>query len=79
MRFYRLLKNAAHSEVGTDRSLLQLLWPLMHEGPMRLRDLAEAKGSDASTVSRQAAQLVRAGLIRRDPDPYDRRACLVTP
>jgi DNA-binding MarR family transcriptional regulator len=78
MRFVRLLKSAAHNEVGMDRSLPQLLWPLMHEGPMRLRDLAEAKGSDASTVSRQVAQLVRTGLIRRDPDPYDRRACLVT-
>jgi DNA-binding MarR family transcriptional regulator len=78
IRFVRLVKTAAHNDVGLDRSLLHLLWPLMHEGPMRLRDLAEAKGSDASTVSRQAAQLVRSGLIRRDPDPYDRRACLVT-
>jgi DNA-binding MarR family transcriptional regulator len=78
MRFVRLLKTGAHTEAGMDRSLLHLLWPLMHEGPMRLRDLAEAKGSDASTVSRQAAQLVRSGLVRRDPDPYDRRACRVT-
>jgi DNA-binding MarR family transcriptional regulator len=77
MRFVRLLKSAAHGEVGADRSALLLLWPLVHDGPMRLRDLAEAKGSDSSTVSRQAAQLVRAGLIRRDPDPDDRRACLL--
>ncbi len=77
MRFVRLLKNAGHGETGPDRSALLLLWPLMHYGPMRLRDLAVAKGSDASTVSRQAAQLVRAGLIRRDPDPDDRRACLL--
>jgi DNA-binding MarR family transcriptional regulator len=78
MHFVRLMKSAAQTEVGMDRSLLLLLSPLLHEGPMRLRDLAEAKGSDASTVSRQAAQLVRAGLLRRDPDPMDRRACLVT-
>jgi DNA-binding MarR family transcriptional regulator len=77
MRFVRLLKMAAQGEVGLDRSLVMLLWPLLHEGPMRLRDLAEAKGSDASTVSRPPAQLVRAGLLRRDPDPADRRACLV--
>jgi DNA-binding MarR family transcriptional regulator len=74
-RFVRLLKAAAPTEAGQDRSALQLLSPLMHEGSMRLRDLAEAKGSDASTVSRQVAQLVRAGLIRRDPDPGDGRAC----
>jgi DNA-binding MarR family transcriptional regulator len=77
MRFVRVLKTTSHSEVGADRSALLLLWPLVHDGPMRLRDLAEAKGSDASTVSRQAAELVRAGLIRRDPDPDDRRACLL--
>jgi DNA-binding MarR family transcriptional regulator len=77
MRFVRLLKSATQSELGADRSQLLLLWPLMHDGPMRLRDLAEAKGSDASTVSRQAAQLVKAGLLRRDPDPLDRRACLL--
>lgn len=78
MRFVRLMKTGAQRDVGMDRSLLLLLSPLMHDGPMRLRDLAEAKGSDASTVSRQAAQLVRAGLIRREPDPADRRACRVT-
>src|SRR5262245_33317318 len=74
-RFVRLLKATAHTEAGHDRSALLLLSPLMYEGPMRLRDLAEAKGSDASTVSRQVAQLVRTGLIRRDPDPGDGRAC----
>ena len=53
-----------------------LLWPML-PGPMRLRDLAESKGVDASTVSRQVAQLVRAGFIRRDPDPDDGRAALL--
>ncbi len=75
MRFVRLLKASAGPEAGPDRSALLLLWPLMHAGPMRVRELAAARGSDASTVSRQAAQLVRAGLVRRDLDPDDRRAC----
>jgi len=77
MRFVRLLKASQTSLVGHDRSALQILFPLLHDGPMRLRDLAEHKGVDQSTVSRQAAQLVHNGLIRRDPDPADRRACLM--
>ena len=55
--------------------VVAILWPLRHDGPMRLRDLAERKGVDQSTVSRQISHLVGEGLVRRDPDPADRRAC----
>jgi len=41
---------------------------------MRVTDLAEVKQADPSTVSRQAAQLVKAGLARREADPVDGRA-----
>jgi DNA-binding MarR family transcriptional regulator len=75
-RFVRLLKAGAAKAAGQEQSSMQLLWPLLHEGPLRLRELAAAKGVDQSTVSRQAAQLVHAGLIRREPDPGDRRAHL---
>jgi DNA-binding MarR family transcriptional regulator len=51
-----------------------LLFPLRFLGPMRVTDLAEAKQADPSTVSRQAAQLVKAGLVRREADPEDGRA-----
>jgi DNA-binding MarR family transcriptional regulator len=51
-----------------------LLFPLCHQGPMRVTDLAELKGADPSTISRQAAQLVKAGLVRREADPGDGRA-----
>ena len=74
MRFVRLLKASAARQTTPDRSASLLLWPLLHEGPMRLRDLAAAKGSDQSTVSRQAAELERSGLVRREMDPLDRRA-----
>jgi DNA-binding MarR family transcriptional regulator len=55
-------------------SALLLLFPLRHLGPMRVTDLAEIKQADTSTVSRQAAQLVKAGLARREADPADGRA-----
>jgi len=59
---------------GAEFSALMLLFPLRGMGPMRVTDLAEIKQADPSTVSRQAAQLVRAGLARREADPADGRA-----
>ena len=77
IRLVRLLKSSTSSAVVPDQSAMLLLWPMLHQGPLRLRDLAESKGVDASTVSRQVAQLVRSGFIRRDPDPDDGRAALL--
>jgi len=59
---------------GAEFSALMLLFPLRHHGPMRVTDLAELKGTDPSTISRQTAQLVKAGLARREADPADGRA-----
>ena len=44
---------------------------------MRLSDLATAVHVDASTVSRQAAQLVAERLLERRPHPEDGRASVV--
>ena len=68
-----MLFNGA-SDQGADASALMLLFPLLHMGPLRVTDLAEVKQADPSTVSRQAAQLVKAGLARREADPADGRA-----
>jgi DNA-binding MarR family transcriptional regulator len=62
------------ADLGAEFSALLLLFPLRHGGPMRVTDLAEIKQADPSTVSRQAAQLVKAGLARREADPADGRA-----
>lgn len=78
VRFARLgprAKSMLHvGDFGAEFSALMLLFPLRHLGPMRVTDLAEIKGADPSTVSRQAAQLVKAGLARREADPADGRA-----
>lgn len=42
--------------------------------PMRVTELATSTNLDTSTVSRHVAQLDRAGLVERTPDPDDRRA-----
>ena len=47
---------------------------LDHAGPRRLGDLAEADGSDPSTMSRRVAALAERGLVERRPDPGDGRA-----
>jgi DNA-binding MarR family transcriptional regulator len=78
IRFVRLgqrAKGSLHrSDLGADYSALMLLLPLRAHGPMRVTDLAEVKQADPSTISRQVAQLVKAGLARREADPVDGRA-----
>jgi DNA-binding MarR family transcriptional regulator len=68
----RCMLNAG--ELGAEFSALMLLLPLRHHGPLRVTDLARVKGADPSTISRQTAQLVKAGLARREADPADGRA-----
>ncbi len=60
-----------------DRSANVLLLIVDRLGPLRVADLASSCHVDASTVSRQAADLVRAGLLRREADPLDGRASLM--
>lgn len=80
MRLMHPVKAAAAREagggIGTDRSAMLLLVPLMR-GPLRPGALAEASFADPSTISRQVAELVRRGLVRREPDPSDGRASLL--
>ena len=54
-----------------------LLFHLAKEGPRRSSSLADLACVDPSTVSRQVAQLVTAGLVERQPDPDDGRASLL--
>ena len=62
--------------LGHDRSAMLLLFPLM-QAPQRPGALAEQCHADPSTISRQVAELVRLGLVRREPDPSDGRASLL--
>ncbi|MFI6776296.1 MarR family winged helix-turn-helix transcriptional regulator [Nocardia sp. NPDC050412] len=52
-----------------DRSAYTLLNRLHGEGPMSIGQLSEALGLEASTLRRQTAAMMRAGLIERIPDP----------
>jgi len=54
-----------------------IIFRLLIDGPMRSGALAELLYSDASTISRQAAALVKRGLIERRADPADGRASVL--
>src|ERR1700709_2706144 len=82
VRLNRLLERAqarfsGHFPHGVERAAFILLVPLVKDGPRRLSTLADAVHSDVSTVSRQVAQLVKLGLVVRQPDPSDGRASLL--
>jgi DNA-binding MarR family transcriptional regulator len=52
-----------------ERSAYILLSRIRMEGPMSIGQLGDAFGLDASTLNRQTAAAMRAGLIERIPDP----------
>lgn len=59
-----------------ERSHYLLLLQLA-EGPGRIGDLSKTLALDATTVTRQVAAMEARGLVRREPDPEDRRSALV--
>ncbi|MFF7012757.1 MarR family winged helix-turn-helix transcriptional regulator [Streptomyces fimicarius] len=52
-----------------DRSAYILLSRIQVEGPMSISQLSEAFSLDASTLNRQTAAMLRAGVVERIPDP----------
>lgn len=81
IRLIRLVERAKAGKAvgpdGVERAAYVLLARLVLDGPRRSNALAESVHSDPSTVSRQVAGLVRAGLVERRPDPDDGRASLL--
>ncbi len=57
---------------------VHLLWVLLHSGPSPQRVLAEALGSTPRNISALVDGLEATGYVRREPNPDDRRAVLVT-
>ncbi|WP_378736396.1 MarR family winged helix-turn-helix transcriptional regulator [Nocardia brasiliensis] len=62
---------------GLDPAAFGALLRLCCDGPMRSGALAGALHADASTVSRQVAQLVDRQLVERQADPADGRATVL--
>lgn len=82
--FVRLLAKAkTHLSTLTPGSVEHGAFPiiaaLVRGGPRRTSALAECLHADISTISRQTSALVQSGLIERQADPADGRACLLAP
>ena len=54
---------------GLERSAYILLSRIRVQGPMSISELSDAFGLDASTLNRQTAAAMRAGLLDRIADP----------
>lgn len=72
----RLLRAVARLRHQTDMGATYVLG-LLIEGPQRVGEIAQALGTDPSTVSRKVAALVDAELVERRVDPADGRAHLL--
>ncbi|WP_326795740.1 MarR family transcriptional regulator [Streptomyces sp. NBC_01808] len=64
----------ALAEVPLDRAAVALLRQIDDSEPLRLGELADRLGVEASHVTRQVQQLQKAAYVSRVPDPDDRRA-----
>jgi DNA-binding MarR family transcriptional regulator len=73
----QLAASGSTSGEGVEWAAYGLLFQLVKDGPQRSSMLAGAACVDPSTVSRQVAQLVKAGLVERQSDPEDGRAALL--
>ncbi|MFE9369895.1 MarR family winged helix-turn-helix transcriptional regulator [Streptomyces sp. NPDC006711] len=66
---------------GMGEAVDELTYPILsgleRTGPRSAADLAPDVGLDRSGVTRRASRLEAAGLVRREPDPGDRRATLL--
>ncbi|MGN8246101.1 MarR family winged helix-turn-helix transcriptional regulator [Cellulomonas soli] len=66
-------------EERLERSAYTLLTRLELDGPLSIGQLSDAFGLDVSTLNRQTAAVLRAGLVDRIPDPdggMARKFCL---
>jgi DNA-binding MarR family transcriptional regulator len=57
-----------------ERSAYLLLSRIQVQGPMSLSELVDALGLEVSTLNRQTAAAMRAGVLQRGPDPAGGRA-----
>jgi MarR family transcriptional regulator, transcriptional regulator for hemolysin len=64
--------------LGLAMSHLPVLRALAERGPCSQRQLAEIAGVEQSTMTEMLARMERAGIVRRAPNPDDRRAVVVS-
>lgn len=78
-RFGFLNKNCC-SAGGCDISLIQshILYEIDRQHKPSIQKVAEALGTDITTFSRQVQSLIKMKLVKKTPDPDDRRVNLLS-
>ncbi|MEK8130440.1 MarR family winged helix-turn-helix transcriptional regulator [Paenibacillus filicis] len=78
-RFGFLNKNCC-SAGGFDISLVQshILYEIDHQHHPSIQQVAEALGTDITTFSRQVQSLIKLNLVKKTPDPDDRRVYILS-
>jgi DNA-binding MarR family transcriptional regulator len=74
----RLRPTKAAVSAGLTPTRSEVLQTVARRGPMRLSDLAESEAINPTMLSRVTAELVEAGLLKRENDEGDRRAVWVS-
>lgn len=74
-RMCRSLRRSSPSELGHGSA--SALATVVHNGPLRIGDLAAREGVTAPTMTRIVSVLVGEGYVLREPDPEDGRGWLV--
>jgi DNA-binding MarR family transcriptional regulator len=66
-------QHAPRLHPGLDAAAFPIMFTLA-DGPLRVSEIAGRVHSDVSTVSRQTATMIQAGVLSRESDPSDGRA-----
>lgn len=72
-RTHRMMDRLMKAQ-GASFSQTRLLLFIAHEGPVRSTDISHGFSLAPRTITEAVDALERDGLVRRDPDPQDRRA-----
>lgn len=75
-RLERTVAARSGSDIGT--LSFGVLGKVIEEGPVRMRDLADALRMHPAALTRQVQALEADGLVERSPDPLDGRASMLT-
>ncbi|KPV56464.1 MarR family transcriptional regulator [Paenibacillus sp. A3] len=79
-RRFGFLNKHCCSAGGLDISLVQshILYEIDHQHKPSIQQVAEALGTDITTFSRQIQSLIKMNLVKKAPDPDDRRVYLLS-
>jgi MarR family transcriptional regulator, organic hydroperoxide resistance regulator len=78
-RLHHLLTGQLLRAAGLHPGQELIMLRLWADGPQQPAALIKQLGSDAATMTRSVQRLERAGFVRREPSPTDRRAVIIKP